>query len=76
MPKSSPIREAAQLRDYHDKVYALMSVDDFSVDELRRHDASDSGVKPKRAASSKKSKRKTTSKKAATASKKKVGKKQ
>ena len=57
--------EAEQLRDFHAKVFALMSVDDFAPEELHREGRTDESrdEKPKRAAAKKKSKRKTTSKK-------------
>lgn len=37
-------REAAEMRDYHEKVLYLLSVDDFSPDELGRSDAGDKPV--------------------------------
>ena len=51
--------EAASLQDYHDKVFALMSVDDFAPEELARQPA----AAPK-AAATKKTAKKTSKKKA------------
>ena len=44
-------QEAAELRDYHAKVRALLAVDDFASEELRRSSAEDSDSTPARAAS-------------------------
>ena len=65
-------KEAAELREYHDKVRALLAVDDFAPDEIGRQKAD---PKPAAVAAAKKkpaAKKKTTSKKA---SKKKTRKK-
>lgn len=69
--------EADQLRDFHEKVSALMAVDDFAPEELRREESANDAVDalPKRAAANKKSKRKTTKKKKTGSASKKASKK-
>jgi len=62
--------EARNMRSYHDKVMAILNVDDFSSDELSRNPVGKASLqdnKPSSKASSKKttSKKKTTKKKAA-----------
>ena len=65
--------EAEELREYHDKVTAILAVDDFASEELRRTGSVETAVPPsavvapknkaKKKAASKKKKRKKTSKK-------------
>ena len=45
--------EARTLRNFHDKVFALLSVDDFTTDELARSPAKTAKKKAKRAAKKK-----------------------
>ncbi len=54
--------EAAQLRSYHEKVFALLAVDDFSPEELQRV-AAEPETKPRKAAKRKKAPRKKTASK-------------
>ena len=65
--------EAAALRDYHEKVQALIAVDDFAPDEIGRRGA----VRPARAATKKTKKKKAAARKKSaakkTAAKKKTG---
>ncbi|MEM8684730.1 MAG: acyl-CoA dehydrogenase [Pseudomonadota bacterium] len=69
--------EAEQLQSYHEKVFALLAVDDFSPEELARVQA-EPDAKPRKAAKSKKAPRKKTAAKKTAAKKtaaKKVSKK-
>ena len=54
--------EASQLRSYHEKVFALLAVDDFAPEELQRVPA-EPVAKPRKAAKSKKAPRKKTASK-------------
>ena len=54
--------EADKLRDYHGRIFALMSVDDFDSDELRRAPA-EPEPKPRKAAKRKQAPRKKVSRK-------------
>jgi acyl-CoA dehydrogenase len=59
--------EADKLRDYHDKIFALMAVDDFAPEELRRTSAE---PKPRKAAKRKQAPRKKVAKKKSVSSNK------
>ena len=59
--------EADKLRDYHSKIFALMAVDDFAPEELRRTSAE---PKPRKAAKRKQAPRKKVSKKKSASRKK------
>ena len=52
--------EADSLREYHDRIFSLMAVDDFSTDELSRVSAE---PKPRKAAKRKQAPRKKVSRK-------------
>jgi len=70
--------EANSLRDFHEKVSALLDVDDFEPDELARRPAGDRPDVPPKPATKKPTRKKAASKKkpaARKASKKKTGKK-
>ncbi len=58
-------QEATDLRDYHDKVSALLDVDDFAPEELRRVSTAPASDAPKVAAKKKNVARKKTSRKKA-----------
>mgnify|MGYP000692929933 CR=1 FL=1 len=53
--------EAAALRDFHEKVFALLSVDDFAPEELGRAGAKPTSDRPRKAAKRKAAPRKKTS---------------
>ena len=61
--------EARTLRNFHDKVFTLLSVDDFTTEELARSPSKTSSKSPKRAAKKKPAaaKRKASKKKTGTA---------
>ena len=63
--------EAATLREYHDKVFELLAVDDFDASELGRQAAAPTDGKPARKAAKRKAapRTKTATKKAATSKK-------
>ena len=67
--------EARNMRSYHEKVLALLAVDDFAADELTRSPQPHSAPKAKKAAKKvvkKAAKKKSVSKKKATKKKKKT----
>ena len=62
-------KEAAALREYHDKVAALLAVDDFAPEELVRRAAKPAQPKPARKAAKKKPAKKKVAKKKTTTKK-------
>ena len=69
-PIKPPVHDSAEansLRDYHEKVFALLAVDDIDPDELRRVAGNGKPAAnkkaPRKTASKKKTSRKKTSKK-------------
>jgi hypothetical protein len=62
--------EARSLREYHDKVSALLAVDDFSAEELARVPADQAGSPPPKEAPRKKATRKKSAPAKRVASKK------
>ena len=67
--------EAATLRDYHDKVFALLSVDDFDPSELGRQGTAPTSAEPVRKAAKRKAAPRTKTAKKKTTSNKKASKK-
>ncbi len=55
--------EAIALRDYHDKVQALLAVDDFAPEELARSAKTSSAVTPKTSTKAAGTRKKATTKK-------------